>query len=80
MIYDVQNYLDMQIKFFKDLRAFIISEIKDGKSVDEINLPQLEPIEQAYVDVENRQQKSTARRLLKNDLETLTLSFYSYYS
>ncbi len=80
VIYDVQNYLDMQIKFFKDLRAFIISEIKDGKSVNEINLPQLEPIEQAYVDVESRQQKSAARRFLKNYLEKLKRSFYSYYS
>jgi hypothetical protein len=49
-----------------DYRAFFITEIKDGSSLDEINLQLLEPIVQAYDDVERQEQKSAARRWLNN--------------
>jgi glyoxylase-like metal-dependent hydrolase (beta-lactamase superfamily II) len=80
LIHDAQDYLDTQIMFFKDLRAFIIAEIEDNKSSDEIVLPQLDPIAQAFSDVEKREQKSAARRWLINYLDKLKLSFYRYYS
>ncbi|MHA2026622.1 MAG: MBL fold metallo-hydrolase [Candidatus Thorarchaeota archaeon] len=80
LIHNAQEYLDTQIIFFKELRAFIIREIEDNKSQDDIILPQLDPIAQAFSDVEKREKKSAARRWLINYLDKLKNSFYKYYS
>jgi len=80
IIHGAQEHLDNQIQFFKDLRSFIISEIEAGKSVDDIALPQLEPIVQAYSDIERYKKKGVTGRWLTNYLDKLKISLYKYYS
>lgn len=80
LIHEAQNHLNVQIEFFKELRDFIIVEIAEGKTVDEVVLPQLDPIAQAFSDVEKRKKKNAARRWLINYLDKLKISFYKYYS
>lgn len=79
----VQNpneYLDDQISFFKSLKSVFISAIEEGCSLEEIELPRLEPIEQAYTALETHPQRSAAKRFLIHYLNLIKLSFYNYYS
>jgi glyoxylase-like metal-dependent hydrolase (beta-lactamase superfamily II) len=80
LITNAQDHLDVQIKFFQDLGAFMVFQIQSGMALEEITLPELEPIAQAYYDVENREKKAAARRWLDTYLEKLKVSFYTYYS
>lgn len=80
VIHDADKHLDVQIKFFKELHEFIISEIEDGKSIDAIDLPDIGLIKQAYSVLETHKEKSTAKRWLESYLQKLKVSFYRYYS
>ncbi len=75
-----QEYLDGQISFYNSLKSFFITAIEEGKSLEEIELPGLEPIEQAYRIAKSRPQKSRTVRFLENYLHLLKVSFYNYYS
>lgn len=74
------EYLDDQIAFFEELRSFFISSIDEGKSLEDIELPKLEPIRQAYAAAGARAQKSHSVRWLNRYLELLKTSFYNHYS
>ena len=74
------DYLDDQIAFFEELRSFFISSIDEGKSLEDIELPKLEPIRQAYAAAGARAQKSHSVRWLNRYLELLKTSFYNHYS
>ena len=80
IILDAPSHLDEQISFFRELKKFILSEIKEGKSLEEIELPRLEPIEYAFTDAESRTKRSAALRFLKHYLDVLKTSFYTHYS
>ncbi|MFW9842217.1 MAG: MBL fold metallo-hydrolase [Candidatus Thorarchaeota archaeon] len=80
LIRDAQRHLTEQIKFFEDLRTFILAEISEGKGVEEITLPQLDPISQAYSDLNRYENHSAAKRWLLSYLDKLKKSFYIYYS
>ena len=80
IILDAQSHLCDQITFFKDLKTFIISEINEGKSVDDIELPHFEPIKRAFADAESRVKRGAALRFLKHYLDVLKTSFYSHYA
>lgn len=74
------DYLDDQISFFKELKSFFISSIDEGKSLENIELPKLKPIRQAYTAASARAQKSQSIRRLDRYLELLKVSFYNHYS
>jgi glyoxylase-like metal-dependent hydrolase (beta-lactamase superfamily II) len=80
IIKDGQTYLKDQIEFFKQLRKFIRAEIEENKTVEEINLPRLTPLAQAYADAESRQNRSQVLRWLTHYVDELKKSFYLYYS
>lgn len=75
-----QPYLDEQISFFKSLKSFFITAIEEGNQLEEIELPELEPIEKAYRIANSRSQKSRHIQFLDNYLNHLKVSFYNYYS
>ncbi|MHA2374427.1 MAG: MBL fold metallo-hydrolase [Candidatus Thorarchaeota archaeon] len=79
IVSSAQDYLKGQLTFFKDLRSFIISAINEGKMLEEIELPRLAPIEQAYTEAESRPKRSQALRWLNHYLSLLKLSFYNHY-
>jgi glyoxylase-like metal-dependent hydrolase (beta-lactamase superfamily II) len=80
VVSSAQDFLRFQISFFESLKSFIITAVKEGKSLEEIQLPRLEPIEQAYVKAESQPQRSRALRWLDHYLELLKLSFYNHYT
>jgi len=80
VILNPQEYLDEQITFYNALKDFFNSAIEEGKGLDEIELPRLEPIEAAHKDAESRKQRSNALRFLENYLNWIKTSFYNYYS
>lgn len=80
LVLNPQEYLDGQISFYNSLKSFFTTMINEGKRLEEIELPRLEPIEQAYRTAENRPQKSRNVRFLENYLHHLKTSFYNYYS
>ncbi len=79
-IWNPQEYLDEQIVFYNSLKSFFISAIEEGKKLDEIEMPRLELIEEAYKDVESRKKRSYALKFLENYLDWIKKSFYNYYS
>lgn len=79
VILNPQEYLDEQITFYNALKDFFILAIEEGKGLDEIELPRLEPIEAAFKDAESKKQRSNALRFLDNYLNWVKKSFYNYY-
>ena len=79
LVTNPQRYLDEQISFFKSLKRHFVSAIREGKTLDEIKLPRLGPIEHAYATAEGRRQRSINLRFLENYLKYLKTSFYNYY-
>lgn len=75
LILNPQEYLDGQISFYNSLKSFFITVIDEGKSLEEIELPKLEPIEQAYKTAESRSQRSRNLRFLENYLNQLKKKF-----
>ncbi|MHA1954708.1 MAG: MBL fold metallo-hydrolase [Candidatus Heimdallarchaeaceae archaeon] len=80
VIHNPQEYLDGQISFYNSLKSLYVSAIKEGKSLEEIELPRLKPIERAYEIIEEKSKKSYALRFLDNYLNWIKKSFYNYYS
>ncbi len=80
VITNPQEYLDEQISFFNSLKTVYVSEIENGKSLEEIELPRLKPIERAHEIIEAKSKKSYALRFLDNYLDWIKKSFYNYYS
>ena len=80
LVHDPQPYLKDQIAFFEELKAFTLTAIKEGKSLEEIQLPRLGPIEQAYRTAESRSKRAMNLRFLENYLTHLKTSFFNYYS
>ena len=80
LVLNPQEYLDGQISFYDSLKSFFITAIDEGKTLDEIELLRLEPIEKAYKTAESRSQRSRNIRFLENYLDHLKTSFYNYYS
>ncbi len=80
IVHNAQEYLESQLLFFKDLRSFIILSIDEGKSLEEIELPRLPPIELAYAKAEHHPQTSNSLRWLDHYLELLKFGFYNHYS
>ena len=80
VIHSAQDYLDNQISFFDELKSFFLSSIDEGVLLEELELPKLEPIEQAYITARTHAQKSQSIRWLDHYLDLLKLSFYNYYS
>ena len=80
VVQEAPSYIKEQIRFFKDLRSFVKSEISDGKPVEEIELPRLDPIQQAYDDVDSRKKRGAALRWLNHYVDVLKTSFYNHYS
>jgi glyoxylase-like metal-dependent hydrolase (beta-lactamase superfamily II) len=74
-----QVYLDGQISFFKSLKEFMISEIKEGKSIEEIELPRIGQIERAYQIIETKSQKYKALKFMDTMLNWIKKSFYNFY-
>lgn len=80
IIDNAHDYLDDQISFFRELKSFFISSIDEGKALEDIELPKLEPIRQAYATAGSRARKSQSIRWLNHYLELLKMSFYNHYS
>lgn len=80
VILNPQEYLDEQITFYNSLKSFFVKAIGEGKKLDDIELPRLKQIDEAYKDAENRKQRSTTLRFLDNYLNWIKKSFYNYYS
>ena len=80
VIHNPQEYLDEIISFFNSLKSLFISAIEEGKSLEEIEIPRLKPIERAYEIIESKSQKSNAYRFLDYYLNWIKKSFYNYYS
>ncbi len=79
VIKNPQEYLDGQIEFFNSLKSFIISEIKDGKSMEDIELPRIGQIERAYQIIEAKSQKYKALKFMDTMLNWIKKSFYEFY-
>ena len=80
VIRNPEEYLDGQISFYNTLKSLYVSEIKKGKSMEEIELPKLKPIERAFELAEKEEKRSYALRFLDNYLNWIKKSFYNYYS
>ncbi len=74
-----QQYLDEQIEFFKSLKEFIISEIREGKTIDEIEIPRIGQIEKAYRIIASKSQKSRDLKFMETMLNWIKKSFYEHY-
>ncbi len=75
-----QEFLVEQTRFFKSLKSFFIAEIEDGKELEQIEMPRLKPIEEAYKDAESRKERSKAVRFLDNYVDWIKKSFFNFYS
>jgi glyoxylase-like metal-dependent hydrolase (beta-lactamase superfamily II) len=80
LVLEPKEYLKAQTKFFEDLKKHIISAIEEGKNEENIEMPKLQPIIEAYEDAENRKPRSKAIKFLDHYLNVLKNSFYNYYS
>lgn len=80
LVYDPQKFLKTQTAFFNGLKTHFIAAIAEGKTVEEIDMPQLEPIIKAYNIAEKKKPRSKNIRFLEHYLDTLKTSFYNYYS
>ncbi|NHJ33128.1 MAG: hypothetical protein FK732_09705 [Asgard group archaeon] len=80
LVRNPQEFLEKQTDFFNGLKNHVIEEINEGKSVEEIELPKLEPIVNAYEIAETKKPRSRAMRFLNHYLDVLKISFYNYYS
>jgi glyoxylase-like metal-dependent hydrolase (beta-lactamase superfamily II) len=80
IIRNPKEYLDSQISFYDALKSLYVSSIKEGKSIEEIELPKLKLIERAYEIIESKSKKSYALRFLDNYINWIKKSFYNYYS
>ncbi len=74
-----QEYLDDQIEFYNTLKSFIISEIKEGKTMEEIELPRVGQIERAYQIIETKSQKYKAKKFMDTMQNWLIKAFYNHY-
>ena len=79
LVFNPQEYLESQKLFFQALKKHFISAIEDGKSLEEIKMPELDPIKQAYQKVESETSVSKAKRFLDHYLDLLKKSFYNHY-
>lgn len=80
LMYKPCEYLESQIRFFSALKEHFETAIADGKNLEEIKMPQLEPITQAYTKIETEANRGKAKRFLDHYLDLLKISFYNYYS
>lgn len=80
LVHNPQEFLKSQTSFFEGLKTHVVSAINEGKSVEEFELPKLEPIIKAYNIAENKKPRSRNIRFLDHYLDTLKISFYNYYS
>jgi len=74
-----QEYLVEQIDFFTSLKSFIKEEIKEKKTLEEIELPRIGPIERAYELIETKSQKYKSLRFMDTMLDWLKKAFYNHY-
>jgi glyoxylase-like metal-dependent hydrolase (beta-lactamase superfamily II) len=75
-----RDYIDDQISFFTELKSFFISSIDEGMTLENIEMPNLRSISEAYSNASARTQKSQSIRSLDHILELLKISFYNHYS
>ncbi len=80
LVLEPKEYLRTQTKFFEDLKQHFISAIIEGKNEEEIEMPKLQPIIEAYEYAETRKPRSKAIRFLDHYLDVLKNSLYNYYS
>ena len=80
LVHNPQEFLKTQTIFFNGLKTHIVASIEEGKTVEEIIIPQLEPIIEAYNIAETKKPRSKNIRFLEHYLDTLKISFYNYYS
>ncbi len=62
------------------MKSLFVSAIKESKNLEEIELPNLRPIERAHEIIESKSKKSYALKFLDNYLNWIKKSFYNYYS
>ena len=74
-----QEYLNKQIEFFTLLKEFIITEIREGKTIEEIQLPRVGQIEKAYQIIETKSQKYKSLKFMETMENWLKKAFYNYY-
>ena len=79
-IWNPQEYLNGQIEFYTELKSYFVTAIEEGKQLEDINLPRLKPIEEAYKDAKSRKKRSEAIRFLENYLNWLKKSFFNFYT
>jgi len=80
LILNPRKYLDEQSSFYKSLKSFFVTEIEEGKELEEIKMPVLKPFERAHEIIESKTKKSQALRFLDNYFNWIKKSFYNYYS
>jgi len=80
LVHDPQKFLNSQTAFFKGLKTHFTAAIEEGKTVEEIEMPKLEPIVEAFNIAETKKPRSRNIRFLEHYLDTLKTSFYNYYS
>jgi glyoxylase-like metal-dependent hydrolase (beta-lactamase superfamily II) len=80
VITNPQEYLEEQKEFFNSLKSFIITEINNGKALEEVEFPRFGPIERAYEILETKSQKSKGMKFMDTILDWLKKAFYTYYS
>lgn len=74
------EYLDIQIEFYNSLKSFIISEINEGKKLEDIEIPRIGPIDRAYHLIESKSQKYKAKKFMVTIEDWLKKAFYNHYS
>ena len=80
LVSDPKEFLKSQTSFYEELKTHFISAIEEGKNVEEIEMPKLDPIVKAYEIAEAKKPRSKNIRFLNHYLDVLKISFYNYYS
>jgi glyoxylase-like metal-dependent hydrolase (beta-lactamase superfamily II) len=80
LVHEPKEFLKSQTTFYTNLKTHFLSAIEEGKTVEEIEMPNLEPIKKAYEIAEAKKPRSKNIRFLEHYLNVLKISFYNYYS
>lgn len=80
IVYNPKDYLESIKQFFTELKEFIIDEIKDKKSLEEIGMPDFEFIKEVYRRAHADSNQRKAIKFTDHCFNLLKKSFYYFYS
>ncbi len=80
LVRNPHDYLNAQIQFFQALKDHFITAITNGLTFEEIDLPELEQITQAYSLADKEASRGKAIRFLDKYIFYIKKAFYNHYS